>query len=74
MAKFQYDNRYNGPDKNKYAGKSFDDQMDALKRDGKITTEVYNEYKDLKKKREDAKKAYTDYRKKVYKKVKSSSE
>ena len=74
LAKFQYDNRYNGPDKNKYAGKSFDDQMDALKRDGKITTEVYNEYKDLKKKREDAKKAYTDYRKKVYKKVKSSSE
>lgn len=73
LAKFQYDNRYNGPDKNKYAGKSFDDQMDALKRDGKITTEVYNEYKDLKKKREDAKKAYTDYRKKVYKKVKSSS-
>ena len=74
LAKFQYDNRYNGPDKNKYAGKSFDDQMDALKRDGKITTEVYNEYKNLKKKREDAKKAYTDYRKKVYKKVKSSSE
>lgn len=74
LAKFQYDNRYNGPDKNKYAGKSFDDQMDALKRDGKITTEVYNEYKDLKKKRENAKKAYTDYRKKVYKKVKSSSE
>lgn len=74
LAKFQYDNRYNGPDKNKYAGKSFDDQMDALKRDGKITTEVYNEYKDLKKKREDSKKAYTDYRKKVYKKVKSSSE
>lgn len=74
LAKFQYNNRYNGPDKNKYAGKSFDDQMDALKRDGKITTEVYNEYKDLKKKREDAKKAYTDYRKKVYKKVKSSSE
>ena len=74
LAKFQYDNRYNGPDKNKYAGKSFDDQMDALKRDGKITTEVYNEYKDLKKKREDTKKAYTDYRKKVYKKVKSSSE
>ena len=74
LAKFQYDNRYNGPDKNKYAGKSFDDQMDALKRDGKITAEVYNEYKDLKKKREDAKKAYTDYRKKVYKKVKSSSE
>ena len=74
LAKFQYDNRYNGPDKNKYAGKSFDDQMDALKRDGKIITEVYNEYKDLKKKREDAKKAYTDYRKKVYKKVKSSSE
>ena len=74
LAKFQYDNRYNGPDKNKYAGKSFDDQMDALKRDGKITAEVYNEYKDLKKKREDTKKAYTDYRKKVYKKVKSSSE
>lgn len=72
LAKFQYDNRYNGPDKNKYAGKSFDDQMDALKRDGKITTEVYNEYKDLKKKREDAKKAYTEYRKKVYKNVKLS--
>ena len=72
LAKFQYDNRYNGPDKDKYAGMSFEDQVEALKRDGKITTEAYNEFKALKKKREDTKKAYTEYRKKVYKNVKLS--
>ena len=72
LAKFQYNNRYNGPDKDKYAGMSFEDQVEALKRDGKITTETYNEFKALKKKREDAKKAYTEYRKKVYKNVKLS--
>ena len=72
LAKFQYDNRYNGPDKDKYAGMSFEDQVEALKRDGKITTEAYNEFKTLKKKREDTKKAYTEYRKKVYKNVKLS--
>ena len=51
---------------------SFEDQVEALKRDGKITTEAYNEFKALKKKREDTKKAYTEYRKKVYKNVKLS--